>query len=128
MNKKILVVDDESAVCSLLRDILVKRNYDVITALSGEEALEKFKEERPILVLLDIKLTGIDGIDTLKGIRKVDKDACVIMLTGLGDDENVRRAKQSGADGYIAKPLVVENFEKMILEKISLLASRKKIK
>lgn len=128
MEKKILVVDDESAVCSLLRDLLVKKGYNVVTALSGEEALEAFKKERPILTLLDIRLPGMDGIITLERIREMDKDACVIMLTGLEDEESIKKAKRLGADGYITKPLVSEYFEKIILEKISLLAFRKKIK
>ena len=102
---RILVVDDEPAVCEMLKIFLTKRNYEVYTALNGEEALSAVKEERPHIVLLDIKMPKMDGIECLKRIREVDKEVGVIMITAVKEEKIGREAMRLGAFDYITKPL-----------------------
>ncbi|MCX7816790.1 MAG: sigma-54 dependent transcriptional regulator [Syntrophales bacterium] len=112
MSKTILVVDDEVAICSSLGAILRDEGYDVITATSGEEALKIIDEELPDLVLLDIWLPGMDGIETLKVIREEYPSIRVIMMSGHGTIETAVKATKLGAFDFIEKPL---HLDKVIL-------------
>jgi DNA-binding response OmpR family regulator len=121
--KKILVVDDDLAICSLIKDFLVNKGFKVVTASSGEEALEKFTIEKPILILLDIRLPGMDGIVTLKRIREIDKQVGVIMVTGLKDQEAFEEAQRLGAYDYIVKPFDLDYLEMCVLVRICLVSA-----
>ncbi len=120
---KILVIDDDSGIRSLIRDFLDKKGYNVITASSAEEGLEKFKQERPILILLDIKLPGMDGVVTLKRIREIDEKVGVIMVTGVEDDEVLKEARSLGAYEYIVKPFDLNYLETCVLVRICLISA-----
>ena len=120
--EKILVVDDEPAVCSLLKEFLGKKGFNVVTASSGEEALEKFKKERPILILLDIKLPGMDGIMTLKRVREMDEKVGVIMITSVEEQEVFEEAKKLGAYEYVVKPFDLDYLENCVLVRITLVS------
>ncbi|MBU0549228.1 MAG: response regulator, partial [Candidatus Omnitrophica bacterium] len=122
-DKKILIVDDDPAVSSLISDFLAKKGFSVISASSGEEGLEKFKKEKPILILLDMKLPGMDGIMTLSRIREVDKNIGVIMITGVKDQEVFEEAKKLGAYEYIVKPFDLDYLETCVLVRISLVSA-----
>jgi DNA-binding response OmpR family regulator len=103
---KILTVDDQMGIDSFFYEFFTARNYEVFNATSGKEALKIVQKERPRIVLLDINLgRGMDGIETLKGIKELDKDAIVIMVTGIKDDDVMQKAKELGADDYIEKPV-----------------------
>jgi CheY-like chemotaxis protein len=102
---KILVVDDEPYVCKLLRKFLVEKGYEVQEANDGPGALAAYKRQRPDMVLLDIKMPGMDGIETLREIRALDPTACIIMITALHDETLARRAFSEGAREYITKPI-----------------------
>jgi len=119
---KILVVDDEKDICDVVRSFLEKRGYAVLTASDKEEALRLFRMEAPAVMLLDIRLQDASGLDILKEVKEQDPQTRVLMLTGLKDEENIRRAKELGADDYIAKPFTMEFLEKVVLQKISLMA------
>lgn len=80
-------------------------DYDIISATSGEEALSIVKEKKPWLVILDIKMPGMDGIECLQRIKKIDKKIGVIMLTVVQDEAIARQAMELGAYEYIVKPL-----------------------
>jgi DNA-binding NtrC family response regulator len=101
----ILVVDDEKDLCTLLSDSLSLEGYRVLSASSGWKALQMVKKERPNLVILDIKMPGIDGIDVLSRIKKVKKETAVIMLTAYGTLETARKAMKFGAYDYVTKPV-----------------------
>jgi len=103
--ERILVVDDEVEVCNTLKKFLTSKGYEVYTALDGETAVSKTKEVRPHIVLLDIIMPGMNGIDTLKEIKKVDPAVGVIMVTAVVDEELAKRALELGAYEYITKPL-----------------------
>jgi two-component system nitrogen regulation response regulator NtrX len=112
MHKTILIVDDEESICKSLGDILVDEGYDVLTALSGEEAIKMLDEELPSLVLLDIWLPGIDGMDVLKTIKNMHPNLQVVMMSGHGTIETAVKATKLGAFDFIEKPL---SLEKVIL-------------
>jgi len=114
---KLLIVDDETDVREFAASFFRKRKIEVITASSGEEALSNIEKEKVDLILLDIKMSGIDGLETLKRIKDKDKDAKVIMVTGRKpDEENVSdKCMQLGAMDYIHKPLELDELEKKVL-------------
>lgn len=114
---KILTVDDEMGIDSFFYEFFTVRNYEVLNALSGKEALEIVRKERPRIILLDINMRGMNGIETLKKIKEIDKDASVIMVTGVKDEDVVKEAQEAGADDYITKPLSLEYLDKVVLLK-----------
>lgn len=101
---RILVVDDEYLIRWTLQQNLEKEGYEVFLSETGEEALEKVKKEAPDLVLLDIKLPGMDGYEVLQEIGKIDRDIVTVMITAYEDVERVVRAMKLGAFDYITKP------------------------
>ena len=107
--KKILVVDDEIFICELLNDFLSMRGYDVNTANCGEDAMSMFESIRPEVVLLDIRMPGINGIDILEKIKDIDSAVKVVMLSAFGDVDTVRKTLQMGAFTYMQKPVDLDN-------------------
>lgn len=105
---RILVVDDEQTTCRLLSYNLGKEGYEVETALSGEEALGIMEERLPDLTLLDLMLPGIDGIETLRRLRRFAMDLPVIVLTAHGSVENAVAAMKLGAQDFLTKPFQPE--------------------
>ena len=115
---KILVVDDEIEIVRLLKDFLTSKGYEVYTALNGAEALTVVKEAKPDIVLLDIIMPGMGGIDTLKEIKKIDPTTAVIMVTALIDEELANRAVKLGAFDYITKPINIDYLETCVMVKM----------
>ncbi len=116
--EKILVVDDEPEVCRMLEIFLGKKGYQVFRAFDGKTALELVKEERPHIVLLDIKMPGMDGIECLKKIVEIDKELGVIMITAVKKEETGKEALELGAYDYITKPLDLHYLEECLKWKI----------
>ncbi|MDD5428751.1 MAG: response regulator [Candidatus Omnitrophica bacterium] len=114
---KILTVDDQMGIDSFFYEFFSARNYEVFSAMSGNEAISIVKKHKPRIVLLDIKMKGMDGIETLKQIKAIDKDIVVIMVTGEKDDATINAALEAGANDYITKPLSLEYLEKVVLLK-----------
>jgi two-component system nitrogen regulation response regulator NtrX len=109
MRKSILIVDDEESIRQTLGGILADEGYEVLTAGSGEDALKIIEEELPNLVLLDIWLPGMDGIEVLKVIRSNYPQIRVVMISGHGTIETAVKATKLGAFDFIEKPLSLEN-------------------
>jgi len=103
----ILIVDDEPQIRRVLRTIISSNGYSVIEARSGEEALEKIRDERPDLVLLDVNLPGISGLETCREIRH-SADIPIIMLTVRNSERDKVQALDAGADDYVLKPFGAE--------------------
>jgi two-component system KDP operon response regulator KdpE len=103
----ILVVDDEPQIRRVMLTTLTSQGYSVIEVRSGEEALEKMRTERVDLVLLDVNLPGISGLETCRGIR-VSSDVPIIMLTVRNSERDKVQALDAGADDYVVKPFGVE--------------------
>ncbi len=114
---KLLTVDDEMGIDSFFYEFFSARNYEVLNATSGREAIEIVKKEKPRIVLLDINMRGMNGIETLRKIKEIDKNTVVIMVTGVKDDDVVKEALEAGADDYITKPLSLEYLDKVVLLK-----------
>jgi len=101
--RTILVVDDEEMVRNLLQRILEESGYCIVTASNGYEALERFSQHKVDLVLLDIKMPGLDGFSVLEQIRKTS-NVPIIMLTAVKETITVRDTLSLGADDYVRKP------------------------
>jgi len=105
---KILIVDDEPPIRDLFDDLLKKEKCITKTASSGEEALEIIAKEDFDAILLDIKLSGMSGIDTLKRIREIKPKLIVVMITGFGYDEDlITKCRSLGCSGYIGKNMPI---------------------
>ena len=115
---RILVVDDEQDVCDMLEKFLKIKGYEVSTALSGEEALTLVKEEKPHVVLLDIRMPEMDGLECLERIKEIDKEISVIMITALKQEEVGKKAMELGAYDYITKPLSLQYLQDCLMVKL----------
>ena len=102
-NEKILVVDDDTNTCELLRLYLTKEGYQVTTANDGEEGLEKFNQLKPDMVLLDVMMPRMDGLEVCRRIRKLGNTP-VMMLTAKGETFDKVLGLELGADDYMVKP------------------------
>ena len=102
-NEKILVVDDDANICELLRLYLTKEGYQVTTANDGEEGLEKFNQLKPDMVLLDVMMPRMDGLEVCRRIRKLGNTP-VMMLTAKGETFDKVLGLELGADDYMVKP------------------------
>lgn len=111
---KILVVDDEHDICDFVKTFFRERGFQVFTALNADEALSITKRERPELILLDIRMQGMDGLAALKHIKEFDKSIKIIMVTALEDQDKMREAYKLGAIDYITKPLVLDYLEEVV--------------
>lgn len=112
---KILVVDDEKEACEALAEFLRSENYQVRTAQSGEMALEKVEQETPHLVLLDIRMPEMDGLECLRRIKEKDEKIGVIMTTALNDMGAIKEALSLGINDYVLKPIDLDYLGKMII-------------
>jgi len=113
---KLLIVDDEQDVTEFGKNFFRKRKFDVTTASNGPEALEIIQSDKPDIMLLDIKMEGMDGLEVLEKVMQISGDIRVIMVTGIEDKEAMDRAKELGAKGYIHKPLILEELEQVVLK------------
>ena len=111
---KVLVVDDEVEVADFLCNFLKRFKIISLKAVNGTAALEAFDKEKPDWVLLDIKMSDMDGFEVLKELKSKDAKAKVIMITGSEDKVSQDKAKSLGAIDYIVKPLDLEELHKKI--------------
>ena len=109
MAKNILICDDAAFMRMMIKDILTKNGYNIAgEAENGLKAVEKYNETKPDLVLMDITMPDMDGIQALKKIKEADANACVIMCSAMGQQAMVIEAIQSGAKDFIVKPFQAE--------------------
>ncbi|MDA2931671.1 response regulator [Nitrospinae bacterium AH-259-F20] len=120
MSNKILVVDDEIAVCKQLRKFLEPKGYSVLEAHSGEEALSIYKQEKPDVVLLDVMMLGMNGLETLKELKSFDPEASVIIVTAIREKELAKQTLAEGAFDYITKPIDPDYLELALMTQIVL--------
>lgn len=120
MTRKILIVDDEPFVCKALRKFLERKGYSVAEAHDGDEALEAYRQEKPDVVLLDIRMPGKDGLETLRELQAFDPKAIVIILTALHEKELAKQALADGAFEYITKSVSLDALELTLQRKIAL--------
>jgi len=104
----VLIVDDEQLYCDLLGAILSRSGYEVVTALTGLDGIKQFKQRRPRFTLLDLRLPDIHGIEVLKEIRKIDREAAVMVLTNWGTDYMEQQARQLGVRDFFSKKITLD--------------------
>ncbi len=127
MDNKVLLIDDEKATLNMFRLMLAAYGYNALTAENGDQGLEAFIKERPPLVITDIKMPGMDGIQVLKRIKEVDPLTEVIVITGHGDMDLAIEALNLDATDFINKPLqrqALEQALKRAEERIALSRSK----
>jgi len=114
--KKILLVDDEPEFVELVQMRLEANHYDVVTANTGEEALARAEAEAPNLVLLDVMMPGMDGIETLRKLRlmKSMEQTPIIMLTARGESRSIFKAQDSRVTDYLIKPCEAQDLLAMV--------------
>ena len=115
---KLLVVDDEEGIVDFIKRIYARKGFITFGATDGIAAVEIFQKERPQINLIDIHMpfSPIDGVETLRRIKEIDKNAICIMVTRITEKDKVEQSKQFGASAYILKPLGVEELDKAISE------------
>jgi DNA-binding response OmpR family regulator len=111
---KILLVDDEQEFVETLSERIKMREHDSEVALDGEQALKKMQDDIPDVVVLDLKMPGIDGMEVLRRIRKAYPKVQVIMLTGHGSEKDEEEARKLGAFEYLEKPVEIDKLMKKI--------------
>lgn len=116
---RVLVVDDEPDAVELLTEFLTSKGYEVITAGGGEEAIQKVKAERPHLILLDVRMPKMNGLEVLRQVRQIDNEIGVIMVTAVNEEATGRQALELGAFDYIVKPLDLEYLERSLWFKVT---------
>lgn len=117
MLKKILVVDDEVEACNALKEFLSMKGYEVHTAFDGPTAIDKVKEVGPHIVLLDLIMPEMGGVEVLKEIKKIDSAVSVIVLSVVSDNEKARETMELGAYDYITKPVDLNYLETVLMVK-----------
>lgn len=117
--KKILIVEDDEAMRSLLKDILDAEGLVTEAVSNGSDALQKLIDQPFDLIITDIQMPGLTGLDILPGIRKLQPEAPVIVITAFGSDEVYRRSFEKGATGYLEKPIHIHKLRVLIHEMIS---------
>jgi two-component system, response regulator, stage 0 sporulation protein F len=109
MKAKILIVDDQFGIRILLNEVFQKEGYNTYQAANGLQALDIVKKHDPDLVLLDMKIPGMDGIEILKRMRVIDQDIRVIIMTAYGELDMIQEAKDLGAIMHFAKPFDIDD-------------------
>jgi len=130
-NIRMLIVDDDATMSRYLTAYFARRNFEVNTASSGEEAIRMFRSFDPSVVLLDISMPGMDGIETLERVKQIKPEVGVVMLSGQNSPEQIFKASRLGADDYISKPFEPKELEvrlSKVLDKQKLLTEVRQLR
>ncbi len=119
MKGKILIVDDQFGIRVLLQELFQKEGYQTFQAADGKKALEIVTHQNPDIVLLDIKIPGMDGIEILKQIKAKDVNCRVLIMTAYGELDLIQEALDLGAVAYIAKPFDIMELRDVINKMMS---------
>ena len=112
---KLLIVDDEADVRDFAANFFRKRKIDVATASGGKEALAYLEQNTPDLVLLDVRMGEMTGIEVLRPLRKKGNSVKIIMVTGVEDPDVVEEAGRLGVCNYVHKPLALDELEQIVM-------------
>ena len=115
---KLLIVDDEIDIREFAKNFFKKRGITVFTASGGREALEIIDQEKPDLVLLDVRMEEMTGVDVLRALRRKNNMVKVVMVTGVEEPEIMDEARALGIVTYVHKPLILEELEKIVLAQL----------
>ena len=112
---KLMVVDDETEICDFVQSFFKERNFDVFTANNGREALVLAEVREPDIIILDMKMPLMDGMETLKELKKKAYKGKIIMVTAVEEADKIEEARSYGVVDYITKPLVLGQLAKVVL-------------
>ncbi|MDN3018107.1 response regulator [Neobacillus drentensis] len=118
MKEKILIVDDQFGIRILLNEVFQKEGYQTFQAANGVQALDIVTKHDPDLVLLDMKIPGMDGIEILKRMKVIDPDIRVIIMTAYGELDMIQEAKDLGAITHFAKPFDIDDIRAAVRKHI----------
>jgi len=113
---KLLIVDDQKGIRRLLTEVFSEYGYMIESCANGIKALEVIPEFNPDLIIMDVKMPGMNGIDVLKKLRETDKDIRVIMMTAYGDQHYVTQAENLGVARFIIKPFDLNELKTQVGE------------
>jgi two-component system, response regulator, stage 0 sporulation protein F len=116
---KLLIVDDEIDIREFAKSFFKKRGIEVLTASGGRQAIDLIGLEAPDLVLLDVRMEEMSGIEVLRELRAAQNKVRIIFVTGVEDQDVINEANKLGVVGYIHKPLVLEELEKIVLAELN---------
>jgi len=119
LSKKIMIIDDEEAMCRILKQILEGEGYEVKTRNEGLLALDEIKQDSFNLVITDVSMPNLSGIEILAQVKQFKPDLPVIFVTGSDVDAILKEALQLGLDGFIEKPFNIQAVLEVIKEKLS---------
>lgn len=114
--KKILIVDDQYGIRVLLNEVLKKDGFEIFQSANGERALELVEEENPDLMLLDIRIPGMDGLEIMKEMKKrgTDTGVKIILMTAFGEEQMMLEAKELGITDHCAKPFDISTIREKV--------------
>ncbi|ANB60626.1 response regulator [Anoxybacteroides amylolyticum] len=120
MGNKLLIVDDQYGIRILLNEVFQREGYTTFQAANGVQALEIVQKHQPDLVLLDMKIPGMDGIEILKRIKEINRDIKVIIMTAYGELDMIQETRELGAVMHFAKPFDIDDMRDAVRKYISL--------
>ena len=118
-DKKVLIVDDQFGIRVLLYEVFNKEGYTTYQAANGKEALNIVQQVPPDIVLLDMKIPGMDGLEILKRIKKIDREIKVIMMTAYGELDMINEATKHGAITHITKPFDIDHMRAIVRDQLN---------
>ncbi|WP_159881875.1 response regulator [Paenibacillus puerhi] len=118
MKKKLLIVDDQNGIRILLMEVFSSEGYETYQASNGKLALEIVRSSSPDLVLLDMKIPGMDGLDILKHIKSIDASIKVIMMTAYGELDMIKEATDLGAIMHFTKPFDIDELRQAVNQQL----------
>ncbi len=119
---KLLIVDDEIDIREFAKNFFQKRHIDVFSAAGGSEAMEIVQNEHPDLILLDVRMEEMTGVEFLQNLRASGDLTKVIMVSGIEDSEVIREAERLGIIGFIHKPLILGELQKVVMGQLENIA------
>jgi len=117
---KILMIDDEPELLGVMKDVLEEEKYQFFCASNGSEGIRMNEQKDPDLILLDLRMPEMDGIETLRSIRKNDPEVRVVILTGYGCPDTIREAADLNVSEYLSKPFENEDLVSVISRTLEL--------
>jgi len=117
--KRILIVEDDEEMRSLLKDFFMEEGFEIDAVSNGSEAFRRLVKEPFDLVITDIRMPGLTGLDILPGIKKLQPETSIIVITAFGSEEVHRRAFERGATAYLEKPIHFHKLRELINEVVS---------
>jgi len=124
---RILIIEDDEEMRSLLEDVLGEEGFKTESVSNGSEGLRKVTKEPFDLILTDIRMPGLTGLDILPAIKRLQPEASVIVITAFGNEEIHRRSVEKGAAGYLEKPIHMDKLKTLVHEMVSSKGNMRKL-